>query len=513
MMAKAGLPQLGQGCSRSTLPESVGDKATPHAVAHLRHPRTYIRLAKSKTPCSAQAVRSQATAVAATDKDFQAWWRNADVKAALSPADFEGLRGMSADREINSGDAIVSLPRTAALVVTPKMKNPFPDEINDAYWSQSQWFEKMAVMLLHERRRGVQSAVSGYVEQLPADFDTLLHWSDQEMQLLMYPHLLQQVQQQKESWHQYYKSVQAATSGQSMTEAELTWALECVRSRAFSGPYSGPPIKERAKAVVPFLLAAAAYTQWAHLPLEQILNGAIAAVLFNIIYDTLLSRKLRWFALCPVIDSMNHQSASKNEVAYEYFGDRFSVTAERKYAQGEQVFITYGLQSNDKLLQYYGFVEPKNPADVYVVPDLLEALRDLPYLKIPEEGVQAAKQAGLSVALQKVALTRQGLPDKALQTVRMVLASAHLLEQHSAADFRQQVDALHEESCLQALKDVCLSLSSQLTRIPAKQSDGTISRRRQDLAKQFRQQKSRVLQSCCKSLENQIRKARKQQPA
>ena len=73
----------------------------------------------------------------------------------------------------------------------------------------------------------------------------------------------------------------------------------------------GPPIKERAKAVVPFLLAAAAYTQWAHLPLEQILNGAIAAVLFNIIYDTLLSRKLRWFALCPVIDSMNHLSASR----------------------------------------------------------------------------------------------------------------------------------------------------------------------------------------------------------
>lgn len=54
-------------------------------------------------------------------------------------------------------------------------------------------FEKMAVMLLHEKRKGTHSAVSGYVEQLPADFDTLLHWSDQEMQLLMYPHLLQQV--------------------------------------------------------------------------------------------------------------------------------------------------------------------------------------------------------------------------------------------------------------------------------------------------------------------------------
>ena len=69
-------------------------------------------------------------------------------------------------------------------------------------------------------------------------------------------------------------------------------------------------MKDRAKLVLPFVLAALAYTQVAHLPLEQILNGAIAAVLFNIIYDTLLSRKLRWFALCPVIDSMNHQSTS-----------------------------------------------------------------------------------------------------------------------------------------------------------------------------------------------------------
>ena len=38
--------------------------------------------------------------------------------------------------------------------------------------------------------------------------------------------------------------------------------------------------------------------------------------------------------------------------------------------QGEQVFISYGRQSNDSLLQYYGFVEPGNPHDTYVIPDL-----------------------------------------------------------------------------------------------------------------------------------------------
>lgn len=42
--------------------------------------------------------------------------------------------------------------------------------------------------------------------------------------------------------------------------------------------------------------------------------------------------------------------------------------------QGEQVFISYGAQSNDSLLQFYGFVEPGNPNDSYTVPDLREAL-------------------------------------------------------------------------------------------------------------------------------------------
>ena len=52
----------------------------------------------------------------------------------------------------------------------------------------------MALMLLHEKQNLKESAVSGYIQQLPTEFDTLLHWSDQEMQLLMYPPLMQQVQ-------------------------------------------------------------------------------------------------------------------------------------------------------------------------------------------------------------------------------------------------------------------------------------------------------------------------------
>lgn len=66
------------------------------------------------------------------------------------------------------------------------------------------------------------------------------------------------------------------------------------------------------------------------------------------------------------------------------------------------MFITYGLQSNDKLLQYYGFVEPKNPADVYVVPNLLEALKALPYIRISQERIDSVKQVDLMGLLQQV---------------------------------------------------------------------------------------------------------------
>lgn len=38
------------------------------------------------------------------------------------------------------------------------------------------------------------------------------------------------------------------------------------------------------------LAAGGGYVLWAHLPLQQALNGLLAALMFNIIYDVLLSQ-------------------------------------------------------------------------------------------------------------------------------------------------------------------------------------------------------------------------------
>ena len=51
----------------------------------------------------------------------------------------------------------------------------------------------MALLLLEEMQRGRDSPVWGYVEHLPRQFDTLLHWSEAELGELCYPALQQSV--------------------------------------------------------------------------------------------------------------------------------------------------------------------------------------------------------------------------------------------------------------------------------------------------------------------------------
>jgi len=43
-----------------------------------------------------------------------------------------------------------------------------------------------------------------------------------------------------------------------------------------------------------------------HAP-AQVLNGAIAAALFNLIYTYLLSQRVKWYAMCPWLDLINHR--------------------------------------------------------------------------------------------------------------------------------------------------------------------------------------------------------------
>jgi len=61
--------------------------------------------------------------------------------------------------------------------------------------------------------------------------------------------------------------------------------------------------------------------------------------------------------------SMPNHSSAQAEAQFDWLRDSYRVVSDRSYCQGEQVVINYGSQSNDQLLQLYGFVEPDNAND------------------------------------------------------------------------------------------------------------------------------------------------------
>ncbi|CAL5224402.1 g7084 [Coccomyxa viridis] len=374
----------------------------------------------------------------------------------LRIAEFAGLRGMAATRDLDSGAALVSLPVSAALVVTPKARSALPSSFcSGEFFSKKPWFVQMALKLLYERQLGKESRLAHYVENLPRNFSSPLTWTNVELAALQYPFLQQEVTKMKAGLKQVHADLAASTPGTPVTEADLTWAIQAVRSRAFSGPYAGPPLKSRVKIAGALALLAGVFVTAAHVPLEQVLNGAIAAALFNLLYDLVLSQKVKWYAMCPVVDFMNHNSSIQSSVEYEYFKDCFTISCAASFKKGEQVFISYGPQSNDSLLQYYGFVEPDIPHDTYIVPDLAAAVPD---------AVSSSSPPSI-----KAVLTKKGLDEQTLQALR-------------AAN-------LNDQQIKEVLRSTCNAELRRIEEAPARDTP---------LAQAFRREKASVLRACLK---------------
>ncbi|BDA48434.1 probable actin-histidine N-methyltransferase [Coccomyxa sp. Obi] len=421
------------------------------------------------TTCTAvsakPAEQQRGSQIRESSSNIQQWALQLGIQCPkLTVADFAGLRGMAATADIAGGDVLVSLPVTAALVVSPKERSQLPASFcSGAFYSKKPWYVQMALKLLYERKLGPESKLAPYVAALPAEFSTPLSWTEAQLQALRYPHLLQEVAAQREGLKKLHAELAESTPGTPISEQDLIWALQAVRSRAFSGPYAGPTWQSRLKTFGALGALAAASITVAHVPLEQVLNGAIAAALFNLLYDVVLSQKVKWYAMCPIVDFLNHKSSVQSEVEYEYFADRFSVRCQSSFSKGEQVFISYGRQSNDSLLQYYGFVEPSILHDTYTLPDFRAAALALgDSVQVP--AVNALPQSSKGI------LTRSG-PDSKTQDL---LKAAQLS--------KGEISKVVSEICRRELQRFEGEVASD-----------------SDLARAFRKEKRAVLEACMRA--------------
>lgn len=71
------------------------------------------------------------------------------------------------------------------------------------------------------------------IARLPESFGTPVTWSKAELVELQYPHLEQEVEQQRNDWKDFHSSLKASSKACGVTEEELSWAMGVAYSRAF----------------------------------------------------------------------------------------------------------------------------------------------------------------------------------------------------------------------------------------------------------------------------------------
>ncbi len=206
------------------------------------------------------------------------------------------VRGVYTSEPLEAGSIICEVPRKLALeVTTAKSKCPI-EGLSQEFWNDCDWWAKLGLLLVVEMRQGSASARKEYIEALPKAIPTPLHWTREQLALLRYEALAQDVAEQRAAWDDLYarycRAAKGVPSGLASQE-EFVHAMECVRSRTFSGPYEGSNWETRVKQYALVVVLAVGYVALGLGEVYQAFNGAIGVFLFTLFTDLLVQRNPR----------------------------------------------------------------------------------------------------------------------------------------------------------------------------------------------------------------------------
>ena len=215
--------------------------------------------------------------------------------------------------------AACAAPRAAALVV----READGDGGADADGGAQPWWARLAVRLVAEARRGAASPLAAYIDALPREFDTLLHWTPAELEELQDPKFATAVERQRAGLARAHKAVVAsgAVGGPPVSLEEFTWAAECVLSRAFGADVSGDR-RVVAAAVAAVVAGAAGGSE-----ISLLAGLVVCARTGGPQLYAAASGAGASYVMAPLIDSMNHDGWSRSSCGYSPLYDAFEVRA------------------------------------------------------------------------------------------------------------------------------------------------------------------------------------------
>lgn len=187
----------------------------------------------------------------------------------------KAFRGMTATTPLKKGDQLISVAQRATLQVNSldRRRSPIPSEICTETWSKLPWFARLGLLILKAKKEP-ENELHDWIDRLPSSFQMPLHWSEKELAELQSRRMTKLVHDQRKSYKKWFDEINGNTeNSMTLSYSEFIWAIECVRSRAFSGPLEVAPFEERLRLFL-FISACTLGLPSAHLlAWENALNG------------------------------------------------------------------------------------------------------------------------------------------------------------------------------------------------------------------------------------------------
>ncbi|KAL3135541.1 hypothetical protein ABBQ38_006018 [Trebouxia sp. C0009 RCD-2024] len=448
----------------------------------------------------------------------------------------QAIRGLVAKHDIPPKTTLVRMKRSMGLNIIVGQNSPFPDLVPHHVWKSCGENRQLGLVLLKEAKQASKSKFKVYVDSLPREVPTLIHWSDSELQQLQMDstpterEFVAQVKQELSDTESDYDRLQNTpfVTSLDVTLDDLIWAADMSNSRSFAIPKDlawFSPVFLGAVAVAASLFFKAPFVNtWRYA--KEVSGGCRFAFMLSMGVAFLQSRASSEgdleFALLPLMDLLNHNSSTAGELHASIFSSTVEiVSGAYTFQAGQEVTQSYGVKTNEALLQFYGFVDTDNVNDAYTT-DMTDWVKA--HYGVLEERWQFLATDGIAMqSLQQAELRHQGWSSSVLEALRFLLAPQREVDERQQLDplqWAQQVYKYRElphimtawkEECspeteqrvyqvvhgfcsdILASKPTSLETDQQLLeRLPG----GTDSTNRQRLALQFRIAKKALLKAC-----------------
>lgn len=234
------------------------------------------------------------------DESFATWAKaNMVDMSSLALASWEpqklgmnaSSRGMTATAPLKKGNRLITVSCQSTLQVTSLdgKKSPIPHQISGETWQRLPWFARLALLLL-DAKLDPKSNMKLWIQKLPKSFDTPFHWSERELLELQNRKMIQSVHEQRKLYRKLYNDINGNADNllaRKLKYDDFVWAVECIRSRAFSGPLEVAPFKERARLFLFIIANTIAWPAINILSWENALNGSFHSSVGFISADSL----------------------------------------------------------------------------------------------------------------------------------------------------------------------------------------------------------------------------------